>query len=328
MRSSAPAHMEKRLETILSLALPYRETLTVRRTIYRGGAGPRVAVTAGMQGNELEGLYLCHRLAAWLEQLAQTRPEALLGQVELYPALNPLGLDTLQRTLPVYDSDLDRSFPGHPQGLLPQRIAAAVLAQLQGAALVIALQASDMHLREIPQARIEPRYAGKLLPLAQQLNLDLICLKEAATVAETTLAHSLNVRGEPCLLVTTGSGMGLTRRHTGQLVAGILQLWRELGVLASDLPLPAAEHDPLLVDAAQVHRLNAEVSGLFEPQAAPCGSRVKTGELLGSIVSPFEGRTLAEVRSPATGLLATLRHYPLVYEGALLARVAARPELS
>jgi hypothetical protein len=320
--------MEKRLETIFSLALPYRETLTVRRTLYRGGAGPRVAVTAGMQGNELEGLYLCHRLAVWLEQLSQTRPQALLGQVELYPALNPLGLDTLQRTLPVYDSDLDRSFPGHPQGLLPQRIAATVLTQLQGAALVIALQASDRHVQEIPQAYIDPRFAGKLLPLAQQLNLDLICLQETATVGKTTLAHSLNARGEPCLLVTTGTGIGLTRRHTEPLIAGILALWRELGVLASDLPLPAVEHDPLLADAAQVHRLNAAVSGLFEPQAVECGSRVKAGELLGSIVSPFEGRTLAEVRSPATGLLATLRHYPLVYEGALLARIATRPKLS
>jgi len=320
--------MEKRLETLLSLALPYRETVTVRRTVYRGGAGPRVAVTAGMQGNELEGLYLCHRLAAWLEQLAQTHPEALLGQVELYPALNPLGLDTLQRTLPVYDSDLDRAFPGHPQGLLPQRIAAAVLTQLQGATLVIALQASDMHLQEIPQARIEPRFAERLVPLAQQLNLDLICLQKAATVAETTLAHSLNARGEPCLLVTTGTGIGLTRRHTGQLVAGILTLWRELGVLAPDLPLPATGHYPLLVDAARVHRLNADVSGLFDAQPVACGDLVKAGELLGSIVSPFEGRTLAEVRAPAAGLLATLRHYPLVYEGALLARIAAGPELS
>ena len=314
--------MEKRLETLLSLALPYRETVTVRRSIYRGGAGPRVAVTAGMQGNELEGLYLCHRLAVWLEQLAQTRPEALLGQVELYPALNPVGLDTLQRTLPVYDSELDRSFPGHSEGPLPQRIAAAVLASLQGAALVIVLQASDMHLQEIPQARLESRFAERLLPLAQQLDLDLICLQETATVAETTLVHSLNARGEPGLLVTTGTSMGLSKRHTEQLVAGILTLWRELGVLASDLPLPAARHRPLLVEANQMYPLNAEVSGLFDAQPVACGGLVKAGELLGLIVSPFEGRTLAEVRSPAAGLLVTLRHYPLVYEGALLARIA------
>src|SRR5215831_15022165 len=106
-------------DSIVSLRLPYRDELTVRRTSFRGGRGPRVAVVSGVHGDELEGLYVCHRLAAWLEQLAKQRPEALLGQVELYPALNPLGLDTLRRPVPIYDVDLNRSFPGHADGLLP-----------------------------------------------------------------------------------------------------------------------------------------------------------------------------------------------------------------
>jgi hypothetical protein len=37
--------------------------------------------------------------------------------------MSPLGLDTLQRLVPVYETDL----PRHAQGLLPQRIAPAVL---------------------------------------------------------------------------------------------------------------------------------------------------------------------------------------------------------
>jgi hypothetical protein len=48
------------------------------------------------------------------------------------------------------------------------------------------------------------------------------------------------------------------------------------------------------------------------------------GELLGTIVSPFNGSTLSEVRSPVDGTLFTLREYPLVYEGSLMARVMAR----
>jgi predicted deacylase len=77
--------------------------------VFHGGDGPKVAVLAGVHGNELEGLYVCHRLAAWLEDLASSHPEAFLGQVELVPAMNPLGLDTLQRLVPVYETDLNRS---------------------------------------------------------------------------------------------------------------------------------------------------------------------------------------------------------------------------
>jgi predicted deacylase len=56
-----------------------------------------------------------------------SRTTSILSQVELFPAMNPLGLDTLQRLVPVYETDLNRKFPGHAQGLLPQRIAHAVL---------------------------------------------------------------------------------------------------------------------------------------------------------------------------------------------------------
>lgn len=317
--------MEKRLEPILAMGLPYRETLTLRRCVYRGGAGPRMALTAGLHGDELEGLYLCHRLAAWLEDLAQTQPEALLGQIELYPALNPLGLDTLQRSVPVYDSDLDRSFPGHAEGLLPQRLAAAVMAQLRGADLVIDVHASNIYLRETPQARIDRRFADRLLPLAQRLNVDLIWLQEQAgqMVFQTRLAHSLNTRDEPCLRVEMGAGMRVTPAYTEQLLAGILRLWQSLGALSAELELPPARRRPWVVEDAAVHPLSADVSGLFVAEAARPGARVRAGDRLGRIVSPFEGRTLAEIPAPVDGVVFTLRHYPLVYEGSLLARVAA-----
>ena len=46
-------------------------------------------------------------------------------------------------------------------------------------------------------------------------------------------------------------------------------------------------------------------------------------DVLGRIVSPFEGTVLSEVRSPVDGMLFTLREYPLVYEGSLMARLVA-----
>jgi hypothetical protein len=59
-------------DSIVTLELPYRERLALRRTVFHGGDGPKVAVLAGVHGDELEGLYVCHRLAAWLEALASS----------------------------------------------------------------------------------------------------------------------------------------------------------------------------------------------------------------------------------------------------------------
>jgi uncharacterized protein len=315
--------MDIQHDSIVALQLPYREELHVRRTSFRGGDGPRVAVIAGIHGDELEGLYVCHRLAAWLERLAESRPGALRGRVDLIPALNPLGIDTLERFVPVFDADLNRNFPGDRDGLLPQRIADAAMRALTGAALVIDIHASNIFLREIPQVRINQDFAATLVPLAAGMNLDVIWLHGAVTVLEATVAHSLNSRATPCLVVEMGVGMRITPAFTEQLLVGILHVWRQLGVLAPDLELAAPTHTPLIADDNNVHYLNAETSGLFVP-AIEHWMAVRRGELLGRIISPHHGGALAEVRAPVDGALFTLREYPAVYEGSLLARIMAQ----
>jgi len=307
-------------DALLKLQLPYQEDCTLQRSSYTGGPGPKVGIVAGIHGDEIEGLYVCHRLAHWLEELAKSRPDALLGRVELYPAMNTLGLDTLQRLVPVYDIDLNRNFPGDPKGVFPQRIAAAAMEAMAGSALVIDIHASNIYLREIPQVRINEEFQRSLVPLAQKMNLDVIWLHGAMTVLEATIAHSLNASGVPCLVVEMGVGMRLTPEFTEQLVTGILHVWRDLGVLAQDLELPELSHAPLLADGSNVHYLNADTSGLFVP-AVNHWTSVSQGQMLGRIVSPFQGGTLSEVRSPCNGILFTLREYPLVYEGSLMARL-------
>jgi hypothetical protein len=312
--------MQIRRERFLRLELPYRERLTVERAVFAGGPGPRVAVLSGIHGDELEGLYVCHRLAARLEALAREAPGALRGQVELYPALNPLGLDTLERRVPIYDVDLNRAFPGHREGVLPQRLAHAALEAVDGAALAIDIHASNVYLREIPQVRISRSLEGKLVPYARRMNLDLIWVHEAVTVLENTVAHSLNERGVPCLVVEMGVGMRVTPDFAEQVVTGILHVWRDLGVLAPELELEPAEHQPLVADDGNVVYLNAETSGMFVATAEHW-MEVRRGDVLGRIVSPLQGAVLSEIRSPVDGVLFTLREYPLVYEGSLLARI-------
>jgi predicted deacylase len=193
---------------------------------------------------------------------------------------------------------------------------------LRDAALVIDIHASNIFLREIPQVRINQTFAELLVPLARRMNVDLIWLHGAVTVLEATIAHSLNHLGVPCLVVEMGVGMRVTPAFTAQLVIGILNLWRDLGVLAPDLEIPAPSHMPLLAADHNVYYLNAETSGLFIPTVEHWIS-VHRGEVLGRIVSPHTGEMLSEVRSPVHGILFTLREYPLVYEGSLMARIMA-----
>jgi predicted deacylase len=197
------------------------------------------------------------------------------------------------------------------------------MAELSGAALVVDIHASNIYLREIPQVRINQEFEDQLVPIARRMNLDLIWLHGAATVLETTVAHSLNSANTPCLVVEMGVGMRITPEYCDQLVTGILAVWKEIGVLAPNITVAETSHTPLIADDSNVHFLNAQTSGMFVPTTSHWID-VHRGELLGTVVSPFCGDVLSEVRSPVDGILFTLREYPLVYEGSLMARVMAR----
>ena len=66
--------------------------------------------------------------------------------------------------------------------------------------------------------------------------------------------------------------------------------------------------------------LNAPVSGIFL-KGNTHGAMLKAGDRIGSILNPLTGEILCQVTAPADGLLFTIREYPVVDEGSLLARI-------
>ena len=78
-------------------------------------------------------------------------------------------------------------------------------------------------------------------------------------------------------------------------------------------------HTPL-ISRDEVAFVNAGAAGIFMAQAQH-GSSVKKGQLLGIIADPLTGNINERVTAPADGLLFTLREYPVVYPGSLLARI-------
>ena len=48
---------------------------------------------------------------------------------------------------------------------------------------------------------------------------------------------------------------------------------------------------------------------------------IKKGDSMGEILNPLTGKIEEKVISPCDGIIFTLREYPVVYEGSLIARV-------
>ena len=173
------------IKTILSEGLPVDEQLLIRKKVITNGDGDkRICIVTGTHGDELEGQYVCFELIRRINE----NPGMLNGTVEVYPALNPLGVDSVTRGIPTFDLDMNRIFPGDPNGHLIEYTAHKIIEDLRDADMVIDIHASNIFLREMPQARINKQMSRKLIPYANMLNIDFIWIHDAATVLESTLA--------------------------------------------------------------------------------------------------------------------------------------------
>lgn len=307
------------IETVVSVALPIDEKLEINKqrllpTSPLTGREKRLSIVTGIHGDELEGQFVCYELARRIRE----HMDCLRGIVDIYPALNPLGIDSITRGIPAFDLDMNRIFPGAEDGSMAEHVAARIIRDLKGSDACIDIHASNIFLREIPQVRISQETAETLVPLALKLNIDFVWVHGAATVLESTLAHSLNSVGVPTLVVEMGVGMRITQAYGNQLVDGIFCLMKEMGLWTGETVTPRA---PLLSqDPQDVFFLNASAAGVFLPRVEHC-TFVQKDDIIGEIVDPLRGTVLDAIASPCSGLVFTIREYPVVSEGSLMVRI-------
>lgn len=301
------------IETVTKIDLPVDESLRILKNRIQRGEGKRISIVTGIHGDELEGQAVCFEVAKRVNE----HPECLNGTVDIYAALNPLGIDSITRGIPGFDLDMNRIFPGSEDGVMTEYVASKIIGDIKGSDVCVDIHASNIFLREIPQVRINTETAGTLVPLAGFLNVDFIWVHAAATVLESTLAYSLNSVETPTLVVEMGVGMRLTRKYSQQLTDGIFCLMSHLGIWSGEVAEPKK---PIISTDGQVQFINAGASGIFIPQVEHT-KQVKKGDYLGDIVNPLAGIVEQRILSPCDGMVFTLREYPVVDEGSLIARI-------
>ena len=306
------------IETIVSVGLPVDEVLSVKKRRIepkdKRKDRKRISIVTGIHGDELEGQYVCFELARRIEE----EFEQLSGIVDIYPAMNPLGIDSITRGISAFDLDMNRLFPGNIDGNMTEYLAAEIMKDVSGSDLVIDIHASNIYLTEIPQIRINELHEDMLVPMAKEANVDFIWVHGASTVLESTFAYSLNSTGTPCLVVEMGVGMRITKAYGDQLVDGIFHLMKSLGIWQGSVHAP--REAIISRDPEDVSYLNASVGGLFI-QKVHHWERLSKGDLIGQIIDPLSGKVLEDVCSPVDGILFTIREYPIVDEGSLVGRL-------
>lgn len=305
------------VEEVVSIELPVHEKWTVHknRIAPEGYTGKekRLSIVTGIHGDEFDGQYVCYEVIRRIN----LEPQKLHGIVDIYPDLNPLGLDIGSRGIPMFELDMNRSFPGDNNGAVAEYVAAGIIDNIIGSDFCLDIHSSNIFIKEMPQARLTEENQNRLLPFAKIINTDFVWIYSSKTVLDATLAYSLNNMDVPTLAIEMGVGNRINREYCDQLVEGTFNLMIELGIWEGEKTFTC---NPIISTEGQVEFLRAGSSGIFVPFVDRLGS-ISMGTHIGDVIEPLTGRVVQRIESPTDGIIFTLREHPVVYKGALLARV-------
>ncbi len=268
--------------------------------------GPVLLVCAAIHGDELNGIEIIRRLR---EIRSLNR---LHGTLVLVPVVNVFGLIHQSRYLPDR-RDLNRCFPGSPQGSLGARMAHLFFTEVvEKCSHVIDLHTAAIHRDNQPQIRaaldeveVEKMALGFSIPVI--INSGLI---------EGTLRAEAGKRGIPVITYESGEALRLDESCIITGVRGIVNVMRTLSMLAPRGQRSRAE--PYVANASSWHR--APLDGLFQA-SVKLGARVEKGQALGTIRSPYsQDEEIVPARND--GIIICVNKMPLVNEGDALFHVA------
>lgn len=305
------------IQEVVSVDLPVHERLVIKKNRLEPenmtGKEKRISIVTGTHGDELDGQYICYEIIKKI----QMYPEKLKGIVDIYPDVNPLGIDMGSRGIPMFDLDMNRVFPGDNNGAVAEYTAAGLIDDIIGSDFCLDIHSSNIFLKEMPQLRMTEENKDKLLPYAKKLNADFIWIYSSKTVLDATLAYSLNNMGVPTLVAEMGVGHRINNEYCQQLIEGIFNLMTELEVW-DDAPVNV--RNSIVSTEGQVSFISAAGSGIFVSSINSMGT-IGMGTHIGDIIEPITGKVIQRIESPTDGIVFSLREHPVVYKGALIARV-------
>ena len=305
------------IQEVVSVDLPVHERLVIKKNRLEPenmtGKEKRISIVTGTHGDELDGQYICYEIIKKI----QMYPEKLKGIVDIYPDVNPLGIDMGSRGIPMFDLDMNRVFPGDNNGAVAEYTAAGLIDDIIGSDFCLDIHSSNIFLKEMPQLRMTEENKDKLLPYAKKLNADFIWIYSSKTVLDATLAYSLNNMGVPTLVAEMGVGHRINNEYCQQLIEGIFNLMTELEVW-DDAPVNV--RNSIVSTEGQVSFISAAGSGIFVSSINSMGT-IGIGTHIGDIIEPITGKVIQRIESPTDGIIFSLREHPVVYKGALIARV-------
>jgi predicted deacylase len=263
--------------------------------------GKTLAVTAGIHGDEMNGVEIARRI------FAEADPQELAGTLVVLPVLNRHGFLAGSRYMNDR-RDLNRAFPGSPRGSSASIIAHSVFGPVisRADALVDLHTASDKRIN-LPQIRTDLS-SPRALALARHFGIGVV-LNGAGP--KGSLRRTALDAGIPAIIYEAGGVHILQTEEIERGVMGVRNVMRHMGMIPADPN--AGSPTATVYKKTRWLRVPPGAAGMFLTANKP-GDEVKRGEGLGDVVDPLSDKTVPIV-SPDDGVIIGMVVPTVVYTG-------------
>jgi len=248
--------------------------------------GPTLCLTAGVHGDELNGVEVARRAFAKID------PVKMRGTLIALPAINAAGVRTGTRYLSDR-RDLNRAFPGREGGSVGSLIAHSFTTNvLNHCDALVDLHTASNQRANLPQIRADISDPA-IRDLAIHFGLGIVV---AGSGPDGSLRREAVKAGIPAIIYEAGEPFRFQVDEIERGVQGVENVMAYLGMTEqAEREIP----DSRIYERSRWIRVARGEGGFFFP-TAELGDKVQVGNMLGTIVDPFTDESY-ELISPMAG---------------------------
>ena len=270
--------------------------------------GPTVLLTAGIHGDEINGIEIIRQIIA----KGINKPKT--GTIICIPVINVFGFIILSRNFPD-GRDLNRVFPGSLKGSLASRVAYKLIHEIvKEVDFIMDFHTGGSGRFNAPQIRIIE--GNKTLDeLSKKFGAPFVIYSKNINKSFRNTCYKL---GKPILLFEGGKSSHIDTTVTNHGVNGVKRVLHSLGMLSTKFTVSKPKKECVYIHESKWIR--AKYSGMFKATIV-INSIVKKGDVIGNITDPY-GKTNHFVKADNAGYIININELPIVYQGDALFHIS------
>ncbi|MCK5233210.1 MAG: succinylglutamate desuccinylase/aspartoacylase family protein [Candidatus Aenigmarchaeota archaeon] len=269
-------------------------------------SGPKMFLVAGIHGHELTGIEVARRLCTFFSH------HDIAGELTIVPVANPVAFSTKQRCTAYDNMDLNRCFPGNPQGSISERMGYVLYKLFKAHDFGIDIHGGPEGRLLLPHTRIIKSNDVKKIRELSRIFGTLVSMMRNGR--ESMLSVYATNDGVPTMPVELGEAYRLDEKFVQAGLFGVLNVMRYYGMINGQANIP----DSQFVLKTRVN-LRTKSTGLFFPKVQ-LGDFVRKRQLLAEIINMEDG-SVERVTSKNNGIVLAVLTHSIALAGQMVSSV-------